>query len=249
MPAISPRWACFAARREICKVVRMRGICVLEANNRLTSDEPWAIIPPSSSRGVFMPVSSSVFTILLLTADADVQVRFKQVFKDASVTVARDAASLQKEALKRHFDAVVVESHAGQDLAAALPTQIDPARTLVMTGSRAVLKRTVKMMQLMSQQSGYLQNGKARDTSLESYLEMKMGDFVKGMRNGSARNLHPILISAVERPLIASALRETQGNQIQAAELLGLNRNTLRKKIADLHIPLKRTRAKATRTV
>ena len=74
-----------------------------------------------------------------------------------------------------------------------------------------------------------------------------MGDFVKDMRTGSAKNLHTILISAVERPLITSALHETQGNQIQAAELLGLNRNTLRKKIADLHIPLKRTKTKAHR--
>jgi two-component system nitrogen regulation response regulator GlnG len=195
-----------------------------------------------------MPVSSSVFTILLLTGDTGVQTQLKQVFTDASVTVAHDAASLRKEALKRDFDAVVVEARTGQDLGAALQTHINPARTLVMVGSRAVLKRTIKMMQQMNQQSGSLQNGKVRDTSLEGYLEMKMGDFVKGMRNGSARNLHPMLISAVERPLIASALRETQGNQIQAAELLGLNRNTLRKKIADLHIPLNRTRAKATRT-
>jgi two-component system nitrogen regulation response regulator GlnG len=49
-----------------------------------------------------------------------------------------------------------------------------------------------------------------------------------------------MLISAIERPLITKALQETKGNQIQAAELLGLNRNTLRKKIHDLHIPVKR---------
>ena len=55
---------------------------------------------------------------------------------------------------------------------------------------------------------------------LESYLEHKVGDFVKGMRNGSGRNLHPMLIAAVERPLILLTLRETKGNQIQAAELL-----------------------------
>ncbi len=196
-----------------------------------------------------MPVPSSVFTVLLLTADADVQVQFKQVFKDASVTIARDSATLQKEPLRQQFDAVVIEARAGQDFSATLPAQIDPSRTLVITGSRAVLKRTAKLMQLMNQHNGHPLPGKARDASLEGYLEMKMGDFVKGMRNGSARNLHPILISAVERPLITSALRETHGNQIQAAELLGLNRNTLRKKIVDLHIPLKRTKAKAARTV
>jgi two-component system nitrogen regulation response regulator GlnG len=129
-----------------------------------------------------------------------------------------------------------------------LPDHLNPSRTLVITGSRPVLKRAIKMMQLIEQQNGHLHQGKHRDTSLEGYLEMKMGDFVKSMRNGSAKNLHPILISAVERPLIASALRETAGNQIRAAELLGLNRNTLRKKIVDLHIPLKRPRNRGDRT-
>lgn len=194
-----------------------------------------------------MPVSSSVFTILLLTSDADVQAQFKQMFRDASVTIARDSASLNKES-KQTFDAVIVESRSGEELA-ALSNRIDPSRTLIISGSRTVLKRTAKMMHLMNSAGGHSINGRAREASLEGYLEMKMGDFVKGMRNGSARNLHPILISAVERPLITSALRETQGNQIQAAELLGLNRNTLRKKIVDLHIPLKRTRAKTTRAV
>jgi len=195
-----------------------------------------------------MPVPSSVFTILLLTADTNVQAQFKQAFKDASVIVARDAAAFQKELPRHQFDAVVVESRSAQEGTMTLPGHVDPSRTLVITGSRAVLKRTVKMIQFMNQQNGHLYQSKTHDASLESYLEMKMGDFVKGMRNGSARNLHPILISAVERPLIASALRETQGNQIQAAELLGLNRNTLRKKIVDLHIPLKRTRTKVHRT-
>jgi two-component system nitrogen regulation response regulator GlnG len=74
-----------------------------------------------------------------------------------------------------------------------------------------------------------------------------MGDFVKGMRDGSGRNLHPMLINAIERPLITRALQETKGNQIQAAELLGLNRNTLRKKIHNLHIPVKRSRTAHTR--
>ncbi|MCP9438599.1 MAG: hypothetical protein NHB36_01795, partial [Nitrospira sp.] len=84
--------------------------------------------------------------------------------------------------------------------------------------------------------------------SLQGYLETKMGDFVRSMRNGSAKNLYPVLLSAIERPLITSVLQETQGNQIQAAELLGLNRNTLRKKIVDLHIPLKHMRRKTQQT-
>jgi two-component system nitrogen regulation response regulator GlnG len=47
-------------------------------------------------------------------------------------------------------------------------------------------------------------------------------------------------LKEVERPLIAQSLRATRGNQIKAAGLLGLNRNTLRKKIRDLQIEVVR---------
>ena len=42
------------------------------------------------------------------------------------------------------------------------------------------------------------------------------------------------IVQEVERPLISICLAATRGNQIRAAHLLGLNRNTLRKKIRDL---------------
>jgi len=42
------------------------------------------------------------------------------------------------------------------------------------------------------------------------------------------------VVHEVERPLISICLAATRGNQIRAAQLLGLNRNTLRKKIRDL---------------
>ena len=48
------------------------------------------------------------------------------------------------------------------------------------------------------------------------------------------------LIREVERPLIARALVATRGNQLKAADVLGLNRNTLRKKIRDLDIQVSR---------
>ena len=51
-------------------------------------------------------------------------------------------------------------------------------------------------------------------------------------------DLYRDLLERVERPLLKRVLDETSGNQIRAAAILGINRNTLRKKITDLKIDL-----------
>jgi two-component system, NtrC family, nitrogen regulation response regulator GlnG len=60
--------------------------------------------------------------------------------------------------------------------------------------------------------------------------------------DGSAApsDIYDRVIAEVERPLIRLTLAATRGNQIKAAAMLGLNRNTLRKKIRDLEIPVVR---------
>jgi two-component system nitrogen regulation response regulator GlnG len=52
------------------------------------------------------------------------------------------------------------------------------------------------------------------------------------------RDIYDQVLAEVERPLIRMTLAATRGNQIKAAAMLGLNRNTLRKKIKDLEIPV-----------
>lgn len=54
-----------------------------------------------------------------------------------------------------------------------------------------------------------------------------------------AAGVYDRLLARLEKPLIIAALRATAGNQIKAAEILGLNRNTLRKKMRDLEISAK----------
>ena len=53
--------------------------------------------------------------------------------------------------------------------------------------------------------------------------------------------LYHRILREIEYPLLSAALAATRGNQIRAADLLGLNRNTLRKKIRDLDIQVIRT--------
>ena len=56
-----------------------------------------------------------------------------------------------------------------------------------------------------------------------------------------ASGLYDRVLKEIERPLIELSLAATRGNQIRAAKLLGLNRNTLRKKIRDLNIQVVRS--------
>lgn len=52
----------------------------------------------------------------------------------------------------------------------------------------------------------------------------------------NGKELYKFTLEAVERPLIESVLNRTEGNQFKAAEILGINRNTLRAKIKKLGI-------------
>ena len=52
--------------------------------------------------------------------------------------------------------------------------------------------------------------------------------------------LYMRVLHEIERPLISLTLNATRGNQLRAAEILGLNRNTLRKKIRELDIEVVR---------
>ena len=62
-----------------------------------------------------------------------------------------------------------------------------------------------------------------------------------------AAGLYTRVIREIERPLIELSLAATNGNQLRAARMLGLNRNTLRKKITDLDIGIARSRRAAGR--
>jgi len=71
------------------------------------------------------------------------------------------------------------------------------------------------------------------DSSLEEIIERKMHECVRGLRGHASANLHGLMVGLVEKPLLRAVMRETKGNQLRAAQLLGINRNTLRKKLKE----------------
>ncbi|PYM44948.1 MAG: two-component system response regulator [Candidatus Rokuibacteriota bacterium] len=75
--------------------------------------------------------------------------------------------------------------------------------------------------------------GVEADASLEEIIEKKMVECVRGLRGHTSANLHSLMVGLVEKPLLRAVMRETKGNQVRAAQLLGINRNTLRKKLKE----------------
>ncbi len=79
------------------------------------------------------------------------------------------------------------------------------------------------------------------DEGLGSAVERHISDYFVAHKGAMpAAGLYDRILREVERPLIVATLVATRGNQIKAAHVLGLNRNTLRKKIRELDIPVVR---------
>jgi two-component system, NtrC family, nitrogen regulation response regulator GlnG len=81
----------------------------------------------------------------------------------------------------------------------------------------------------------------ARSESLSEATERHLRQYFTAHRPRlPASGLYERVLREIERPLLGIALEATRGNQIKAAELLGINRNTLRKKIRELEIEILR---------
>ena len=73
--------------------------------------------------------------------------------------------------------------------------------------------------------------------SLAASVEQHIRRYFEALDGGlPAPGLYGRVLREVEHPLIVATLEITRGNQVRAADILGMNRNTLRKKIRDLHI-------------
>ncbi len=67
------------------------------------------------------------------------------------------------------------------------------------------------------------------DDCIRSTLEQ----YFKDLRGTEPAGVHDLIINAVERPLLDVVMKHAEGNQSKAAEWLGINRNTLRRKLLD----------------
>ncbi len=67
--------------------------------------------------------------------------------------------------------------------------------------------------------------------SFESVVEAKISRFLDQIGTYYPENLYKLIMNKAEKPLLHQILKRTGGNQVTAAKILGINRNTLRKKM------------------
>ncbi len=69
------------------------------------------------------------------------------------------------------------------------------------------------------------------DASLRSCVEHVLTRYFEHLDGNTVTGLYQLVLNEVEGPLLEVVMREVRGNQSRAAEILGLNRGTLRKKL------------------
>lgn len=70
-----------------------------------------------------------------------------------------------------------------------------------------------------------------RRKPLSSCVRISLEHYFRDLAGDSPGNLYEMVMSEVEKPLLESVMTFTRGNQTRAAEVLGINRSTLRKKL------------------
>ena len=83
-------------------------------------------------------------------------------------------------------------------------------------------------------------NSAIEERSLEALVDMKLRECFAHMDRMETGDIYSVVLQQVERPLICFVLEKTRSNQVKAADILGINRNTLRKKIVELGIEVKK---------
>ena len=72
-----------------------------------------------------------------------------------------------------------------------------------------------------------------QDSELSACVRKMLKQYFKDLDGEDATDIYDMVVANVERPLLEVVMHHAQGNQTRAADLLGLNRNTLRKKLVE----------------
>jgi len=76
----------------------------------------------------------------------------------------------------------------------------------------------------------------SRPNELGDAVKRSLERYFKDLDGEAPSAIYAMVLRIIEKPMIETVLRQAEGNQTSAAEMLGINRNTLRKKMQQLRI-------------
>jgi Fis family transcriptional regulator len=79
--------------------------------------------------------------------------------------------------------------------------------------------------------NGHTFNQAAQQQSLRACVEQAMNNYFKNLDGQSVSGVYDMVMAEVEAPMLEIVLKNTRHNQTRAAQVMGLNRGTLRKKL------------------
>jgi two-component system nitrogen regulation response regulator GlnG len=106
-------------------------------------------------------------------------------------------------------------------------------RAAVLAGGRTLLVEDFTL-------TGSKAPGDRSTPGLEDAVRRRVWELLDAQGPADTGTLYDTVLAAIERPLIALVLERVGGNQVKAADVLGINRNTLRKKITDLGLAVRK---------
>ena len=68
---------------------------------------------------------------------------------------------------------------------------------------------------------------------IEECIRDSLEQYFKDLRGTEPHSVHDMIVGAVEKPMLEVVMRHADNNQSKAADWLGINRNTLRRKLLD----------------
>jgi Fis family transcriptional regulator len=68
---------------------------------------------------------------------------------------------------------------------------------------------------------------------IDECIRSSLEQYFQDLRGTEPQSMHEMIIAAVEKPMLDVVMQRAEGNQSKAAEWLGINRNTLRRKLLD----------------
>jgi len=124
------------------------------------------------------------------------------------------------------------------------PGNIQELRNLIERLSLSISNEKITVSDLKDHlKNSFEINDDVENLTLENLIEKRVSKLASSFNENSIKmNVYDEFIKIVEKPLIENILNYTRGNQIKASSILGLNRNTLRKKITELGVTVRKVR-------